>query len=249
MRGLSKEVFLWLIDNGYIASVYERREIKQAPMVTDEGVWEEPPPIVREFFNIAFPVYREVTPNDDIPEWAGARDFIDAGHPPSKLLLSWREREEMRKRGEPSIFFYGMHIPWTDSKTGRKHWRYNPKGCIAQPYIIGDVSTADLVVIAESTWDMIAYIDLRKLYNWKRPWCAIATRGAGNAQRIPTEPPVHSAKVRLFHSAPDWKKFWNTSSSERRELPIHHSLPYLDPDALECVGDWMKRRCCEPFTR
>jgi hypothetical protein len=62
-------------------------------------------------------------------------------------------------------------------------------------------------------------------------------------------PPVHSAKVGLFHSAPDWKKFWNTSPSERHELPIHHSLPYLDPDALECVADWMKRRCCKPFTR
>lgn len=79
-----------------------------------------------------------------------------------------------------------MHIPWTD-KNGHKHWKYTPKGCPAYPYIIGDIASADLVAIAESTWDIIAYIDLRKLYNWKRPWAAIATRGASNAHRIPAD--------------------------------------------------------------
>jgi hypothetical protein len=79
-----------------------------------------------------------------------------------------------------------MHILWTD-KDGKKHWRYNPKGCPAAPYIIGDLSTSDLVVIAESTWDVLAFLDLRRLYSWKRPWCAIGTREAGGARRLPAE--------------------------------------------------------------
>jgi hypothetical protein len=154
-------------------------------MMTDEDVWEEPPPIVREYFNIAFPVYQEVTAeqpilglHDRIPRWAGGRGYI---HPFGK---NWFKHEEMEKRGEPTVLFHGMHIPWTD-RDGRKHWRYVPKGyCPSLPWIVGDMATADLVVIAESTWDVIAYIDLRKLYNWKRPWCAVGTRGAGGASRI-----------------------------------------------------------------
>jgi hypothetical protein len=179
MRGLSREVFLWLIDSGNLACLYERKETPQPAMTTDEGVWEEPPPIVREYFNIAFPVYRDLTVDDWIPEWAGSRDFIDPGNP------HWKAREEMKKNGEPVVLFHGMHIPWTD-KHGKKHWRYDPKGCPSQPWIIGDVSTADLVVIAESTWDAIAYLDLRKLWTWKEyNWAVIATRGSSNAQRLP----------------------------------------------------------------
>jgi hypothetical protein len=143
-RRLSKEVFFWLIDTGNIVNIYERKEIKQAPTMTEEGIEEQPPPKVLEFFNVAFPVYREVKPDEPIAHW-------DAAKP---------------------ILFYGMHIPWTD-KEGHKHWKYNPKGCPAEPYIIGDPRAADLVVIAESTWDIIAYIDLRGLWH-ETGWAAIS---------------------------------------------------------------------------
>jgi hypothetical protein len=63
-------------------------------------------------------------------------------------------------------------------------WFIEPVGNKITPMIIGDVSTADLVVIAKSTWDAIAYIDLRGLCQ-ETGWAVIATRGASNAQRIP----------------------------------------------------------------
>jgi len=236
-RGLSKEVFLWLIDNGYIALLYDRKEIKQAPIINEDGEEEEQPPQIIEHTNIGFPVCREVTTDDDIPEWAGGRDYIDAGHPPSNLLLSWKDREEMRKRGEPTIFFYGMHIPYTN-KFG-KQWRYEPKGyCPAHPYIIGDVSTADLVVIAESTWDIIAYIDLRKLYNWKRPWCAIGTRGAGNAKRIPAALIKEGAVVVRLIQNDAGNAAWVGSLPEMSQA-THRELqpPAEDKD----LNDWIKR--------
>jgi hypothetical protein len=42
-------------------------------------------------------------------------------------------------------------------------------------------------VIGESTWDVIAFIDLLKLHErgTDKPWAAIATRGAGNSSKIP----------------------------------------------------------------
>jgi hypothetical protein len=43
-RGLSKDVFYWLIDGGHIACVYERKEIKQAPVEIEEDEWKSPHP-------------------------------------------------------------------------------------------------------------------------------------------------------------------------------------------------------------
>jgi hypothetical protein len=54
MRGLSKEVFLWLIDTGNIACVYECKEKKRESVINEDGIEEQPPPEVFEFFNIDF---------------------------------------------------------------------------------------------------------------------------------------------------------------------------------------------------
>jgi hypothetical protein len=130
-----------------------------------------------------------------------------------------------------------MHTPWTD-KYGRKHWRYDPKGCPAHPYIIGDISKADLVVIAESTWDIIAYIDLRRLYAWKRPWCAIATRGAGNAQRIPAGQIKDGATVVRLLQNDAGNAAWVASLPTMLQA-THRELqpPTEDKD----LNDWIKR--------
>jgi hypothetical protein len=229
MRGLSKEVFLWLIDNGYIAYFYERKETtqEQEPVEIEEDIWETPPPkvTVTEHTNILFPVYRETTPDEYIPDWAGGRQLIDRA--PSL--------EDMGKP-HPTIFFYGMHIPWTDWR-GVKQWRYEPKGCTSYPYIIGDLKTADLVIIAESTWDIIAYIDLRKLYTWKRPWCAVATRGARNAQRIPASQIKQGAVVLRLLQNDAANAAWVSSlpaipQAEHREI--------TPPDGIKDLNDWMK---------
>ena len=95
LRGLSTEVFRWLIDNGYIGATYSE---------------------AFDRFDIAFPVFRDII-------W-----------PPETT---------------PELQFLGMHIPWT-SADGAKHWKYEPKGCSAEPLIIGDPATTDLVVIGGS---------------------------------------------------------------------------------------------------
>jgi hypothetical protein len=228
MRGLSPEVFLWLVDNGYIACAYERKEIKKTSVKSEheaflqwvendkKDVVEEPtPPEVIEYFNIAFPVYRDVEPGEDVPEY---------------------------QKSLPTAYqFYGMHIPWTD-RDGHKHWRYDPKGCPAHPYIINDVASADLVVIAESTWDAIAFIDLRKLWTWKRPWCVIATRGAGNAHRIPANEIKEGAVVVRLLQNDAANAAWVNS------LPVMPQVEHREiapPDGIKDINDWIREAGAE----
>jgi hypothetical protein len=232
MRGLSREVFLWLIDTGNLACVYERGETPQAAMMTDEGVWEEPPPIVQEFFNIAFPVCRDVTPDMEVPPWAGRRYFT----PDSRIAFSPFPEEVGLPL--PTIQFFGMQIPWTD-KDGHKHWRYNPKGCPAHPYIIGDVGTADLVVLTESTWDGIAYIDLRKLWTWKKhKWAVIITRGASNAHHIPADKIKDGAVVLRLLQNDAGNAAWVASLPS---IPQAEHREIKPPDEDKDLNDWMKR--------
>jgi hypothetical protein len=165
-----------------------------------------------EFFNVAFPVYREVKPDEPIAHW-------DAAKP---------------------ILFYGMHIPWTD-KEGHKHWKYNPKGCPAEPYIIGDPRAADLVVIAESTWDIIAYIDLRGLWH-ETGWAAIATRGASNAQRLPAASIKEGAVVLRLLQNDAGNAAWVISLPAMPQVEHREIRP---PDGIKDLNDWMREAGAE----
>ena len=85
-RGLSRDVFLWLVDNGYIAVVYSEKFAS---------------------LEIAFPVFRNT-------QW----------------FPRWPENDTQ---------FLGMHIPyWTEM--GEKRWKYEPKGCGSEPWVIGDLA-------------------------------------------------------------------------------------------------------------
>lgn len=152
----------------------------------------------------------------------------------------------MRKRGEPPVLFYGMHIPWRD-KYGKPQWYYKPKGCPSHPYVIGDVITADLVVIAESTWDAIAYIDLRKLWTWKKhAWCAIATRGAGNAQRIPAHQIKDGAVVVRLLQNDAANAAWVNS------LPVMPQVEHGEiapPDGIKDINDWIREAGAENVSK
>lgn len=231
MRGLSKEVFLWLIDNGYIACVYERKEIKRATPrdPNSDAAWlawvendrkdpveEEPPPQEIGYFNLAFPVCRDLPPEEHGRPWS-----------------NWHTG---------SVQFYGMHMPWTD-KDGNKHWRYMPKGCPAHPYIINDVASADLVVVAESTWDAIAYIDLRKLWTWTEySWAVIATRGASNAQRLPAALIKEGAVVVRLLQNDAGNEAWVAS------LPLMTQAEHQEirpPDGIKDLNDWVREAGAE----
>lgn len=223
-RSLSKEVFYWLVDQCEIVCMWVHKEFKQEPIIDEDGGVTQPPPNVADYFDIAFPVYRKVTPEDVIPEWAGSEDFIQKGGPHQRVKA-------------PDILFLGMHMHYVNSKG--KHWMYSPRGCTVHPWIIGDISKADLVVIAESTWDIIAYLDLRKMYNWKRtPWCAIATRGASNAARIPADQIKDGASVVRLLQNDAGNAAWVASLPPMPQAKHKELQP---PTEDKDLNDWMRR--------
>lgn len=189
-RGLSSEVFCWLLDSGYIALYRSEKTSKEG------NKWED--------MEVAYPVMKEIQLfPDDRPRY---------------------------------IEFYGMHLKWFG--TEKSGWRYEPKGTSSLPLVIGDLATADLVVIGESTWDVIAFIDLRKLYERgpDKPWGAIATRGAGNSAKIPDQIKSDATVVLLLQNDAANEKWYDRlpktiSTTARRIVP---------PTGTKDLNDWVR---------
>lgn len=122
-------------------------------------------------------------------------------------------------------------------------WFCEPAGEKLSPMIIGDVSTADLVVIAESTWDAIAYIDLRKLWTWTEyRWAVIATRGASNAQRLPAALIKQGAVVVRLLQNDAGNAAWVAS------LPLMPQAEHQEicpPAGIKDLNDWMREAGAE----
>jgi hypothetical protein len=199
-RGLSPDVFRWLIDAGEIARVYSRKELKEgnslAALLSRDPL-DLAKIVVKESWDIAFPVWRE-TPD--------------------------------------GILFLGMHIPWQSDKT--KGWKYDPKGCSCEPWVVGDVPTADLIIIAESTWDIIAYMDLRKVFTWtKTTWATVNTRGASNGNKIPTNMKEGAVVVRLLQNDAA-NAAWVAHLPPMPPGIIHRQIQ--PPEGTKDLNDWIK---------
>lgn len=190
LRGLSPEVFAWMLDSGYIALHSSEKTSKSGCK------WED--------VEIAFPVTADI-------QW----------------FPGWPTND---------IAFVGMHLQWFGVE--KKGWRYEPKGIPALPLVIGDLATADLVVIGESTWDVIAFIDLRKLHERgpEKPWAAIATRGAGNSANIPGGIKPDATVIVLIQ---------NDEANEQwyENLPVTvraRARQIVPPDSIKDLNDWIR---------
>jgi hypothetical protein len=129
----------------------------------------------------------------------------------------------------------GMHIKWL-REDGSSGWYCAPPGIKPGPLIIGNLEGADLVVIAESTWDTIRYIDLYELYK-EGGWAAVVTRGAGNASKIPKEKIDRAATIFLLLQNDEANAEWC------RRLPFlirKWGYPIAPPDGIKDLNDWMR---------
>lgn len=80
-RGLSQEVFLWLIDQRELAQLYTRKELKDCNALGEQTIK------VIERFEIAFPVRRAI-PNDMIPHFTGQPPSRENPAPTPAILHS-----------------------------------------------------------------------------------------------------------------------------------------------------------------
>jgi hypothetical protein len=130
----------------------------------------------------------------------------------------------------------GMHVKWRDEGNGSSGWYCVPKGVKLSPLIIGDLEGADLVVIAESTWDAVAYIDLYALYR-EEGWAAVVTRGAGNSSKVPAKLIEPGASVSILlqsdEAGGEWFR-WLPFAVRRRGYPI------FPPPGIKDFNDWMR---------
>jgi hypothetical protein len=145
------------------------------------------------------------------------------------------------RRTETGADFYGMHTKWF-GRQEHSGWEYVPDQIPALPLIIGDLPAADLVVLGESTWDIIAFIDLYELHTWSAEdgvWAAMATRGAANVKHVPFECIKPEAWIKLLrqNDAADLQ-FVKSLPGEIR-LRAKHITP---PDAYgyKDLNDWMR---------
>jgi hypothetical protein len=193
-RGLSVEVFEWLLREGAIA--------------LSDGPW-----------------------------YSGKyqKEFYD---PRAVFPVVWKT--------EDGVDFYGVHTQWV-GREGRKGWEYVPNRIPALPYILGgDLGEAELVVIGESTWDVIAAIDLYELYSWTAEdgrWAAVATRGATNVRNLApafeaVSPSAHITLLRQNDSADTL--FLKAIPEEIRKRARHLTPPDGD-DYAKDLNDWLRR--------
>jgi hypothetical protein len=98
-----------------------------------------------------------------------------------------------------------------------------------------------LVVIGESTWDVISFIDLYRLFEREvdRPWAAIDTGGASNAKRIPADRIEPDATILLLlqNDSNGANDHWCAG------LPLSirgRGRRIIPPNGIKDLNDWMR---------
>jgi hypothetical protein len=263
-RGLSADVFKWLVDQRQIALYQPQRVNKYGEAI--------------EVIDIVFPVIR---PDQFDPElgqkrdfdarWSEELDFITIKHPrewvdtvEGKDWLQTKDGkaqvEEETRRGYPYLYwfeheffgsadeFLSMHCKWgwvpNSEKSG---WRYEPKGRGMEPWIVGDLSKAETILISESPWDLISFTDCYELYRDPESFAFIATRGASGAKKVPARDKINpDATILLILQNDQANAQWHA------DLPIEiqrDGRRVIPPPELKDFNDWMKRDSKEQIKR
>jgi hypothetical protein len=129
----------------------------------------------------------------------------------------------------------GMHVKWLAEDRSGGGWYCSPPGVKLSPLVIGDLPRADLVAIGESTWDLIAYYDLYGLYK-EEGVAGIATRGAGNARRIPAREISPDAAIQLLLQNDAANAEW---LAELPSVIRKRAVPLAPPVEFKDLNDWM----------
>jgi hypothetical protein len=185
----------------------------------------------------------------DVFEWLVREGYL--------AIDIWNKTKDLKADEDPQVVEFCFPVYYNDSDNGivflgqhrrslglGKDWRYAPKGIPALPLIIGDLPGADLIVIGESTWDVIAYLDLYGLYEAPEGWCVIATRGALNTQHTPFAKIKDTAHITLLRQN-DTGSDGDTKFGERIPKWIHGRARWIRPPDDESyakdLNDWIKR--------
>jgi hypothetical protein len=168
--------------------------------------------------------------------------------------VGWFESEKTRKGGgetwtgadiafpvtyetPEAFYFFGLHLKWIGKE--KSGWLYLPKGIPAMPLMIGNpIEEAERIIIGESTWDIVAAIDLYRIWESGVKWTAISTRGATNLSYVPFKHIRKEARIKLLRQNDE------AGSKFVQRIPekiYERSTDIVPPDELKDLNDWMKR--------
>jgi hypothetical protein len=152
---------------------------------------------------------------------------------------------------EEGVDFYGVHARWSSSSSsgreGKGGWVYVPEHIPALPYVIGDLPSAELVAVGESSWDVISYIDLYELYTWSPEedgrWAVVATRGATNVRNLaPAFESINpSAHITLLRQNDDADGLFLKAIPAEIRARARHIIPPDGDDYAKDLNDWLRR--------
>ncbi|CAB4158950.1 Zinc finger, CHC2-type [uncultured Caudovirales phage] len=78
---------------------------------------------------------------------------------------------------------------------GKASWRYDPPGCGAWPFVVGDIATAKYLFINEGQWDSIALISMMQWHvTWPSHTALIGLRGSTSAAKFLLHP-IHPKAI------------------------------------------------------
>ena len=134
--------------------------------------------------------------------------------------------------------FFGLQLKWGIGRDKSGSF-YLPDKIPGMPLMIGDpLAEAERVVIGESNWDVIAAVDLYRMWEAKVKWTVISTRGAANVSYVPFKQIRQDADIRLLRQNDDpGAKFIQRIP----EKIYDRSTDIVPPDELKDLNDWMKR--------
>jgi hypothetical protein len=194
-----------------------------------------------------FAEYRGLSPG--VFEWLIKEGYIAMSNGP---WFSGKERREFYDprivfpvcwMTEEGVDFYGVHAKWA-GREGRSGWQYVPEHIPALPYVIGDLAAAELVAIGESTWDVIAFIDLYEMHEWSVEdgrWAVVATRGAANVKNLPFECINPAAHIKLLRQNDEADGQFLRNIPDGIRSRARHYIPPDGDDYCKDLNDWLRR--------
>ena len=173
------------------------------------------------------------------------------------IWAAWRGRSEDSIRQFVQRGCYGKYtgsfaLPIRDNDSGKvigvhyrpdlkdKAWRVHPVGTPQTPIIHGNPAEAELVIIAESPFDMDRLIDELQLWNTTERWAAICTKGAGNALSVPDVfQPEAIILVAVQRDEPAKKWLSDLGTHLMRSLYVLQIPNDVDPK-INDIDDWFR---------
>jgi hypothetical protein len=130
-----------------------------------------------------------------------------------------------------------------EDRAAKVTWRYDPSGCGAWPFIIGDIATAKYLFVNEGQWDSLALISMMQWHHtWPAHTAVVGLRGATSAAKFLLYPLHPKAIVFAFADSDNAGSKWFEPNNFLDQLTprVHRVHAYWPSTAKSDFNDIVK---------